>query len=343
MTQAVERQLGRVPAARWSPRVIDIDLLLFGDERSDTPQLTLPHSELANRCFVLDPLKDLLPTKSYLSLARQLPGHQPLLMEVLNLTPDSFSDGGEISDAKTLIQRIHESVACGVHILDFGAESTRPGAKPVGAQDEWTRLKPALEIAAQIFKDDRLRPRISVDSRHVMTVQKLKDLPVDIINDVSGLADTAILDVLAQSPYEYILMHSLDVPVDADHHFDENQDVVSEVSHWLEGKLEILAKRGVSLERVIFDPGIGFGKTRLQSIRLMRHIRSFFQYGIRILVGHSRKSWMNDFTDKKARERDWESVGASLALAAKGVDVLRVHNADKHIRAIRAWHHLNEI
>ena len=128
-------------------------------------------------------------------------------------------------------------------------------------------------------------------------------------------------------------MHSLTVPADPKTTLLESADTTSELLNWLDEKLEVIAKRGISLERIIFDPGIGFGKTPSQSIEILRQIELFKNQGLRTLAGHSRKSFMKSFSDPEAKKRDLESIGLSLALCEKGVDFLRVHEPEKHIKA----------
>lgn len=340
----IERDIGRGDAPRWSPRVIDLDILLFGEDVIDTPSLRVPHAGLWDRAFVLGPLKHLSPSlrpsqrlQTLLQRAREIRDQTPLWMGILNLTPDSFSDGGDLASVADLEKRITESEAAGVQIFDLGAESTRPGARVLSPDEEWARLETALLLLKERYAHRIFRPLISVDTRYAATAARALDAGVDMINDVSGLADPAMLELLQGSTCEYVLMHSLSVPADKTIVLNETCDPVEDVHAWARRKLDHLVKNGVARERIVFDPGLGFGKTPMQSLALLRGIERFFDLGTRILVGHSRKSFMTLWHRPDAKDREPESVGLSLRLASQGVDILRVHDISTHARAWRAW------
>ena len=355
--KSVEKTLGRKLAPRWSPRVIDLDILLFKDQKINLPHLKIPHPAMAKRNFVLAPLKDLNPllkipipagadthllsqtsyeSKTVLSLFRNFTAEPlPALMQIVNLTPDSFSDKGTVNlqDFKNLLEKIHKKP---VAFLDLGAESTRPGATPLSPTEEWQRLKPYLWLFNDFYREKFFRPRLSIDTYHVQTAQKALVMGADLINDVSGLSKD-MLKVLSPTSADYILTHSLTVPADRTKTLPLDKDPVEEIKSWLERKINLLEKHNISLERVIFDPGIGFGKNPQQSLEILKRIREFHVFPLRIMVGHSRKSFMQDFAPKQAEQRDLESIGLSLRLALSGVDILRVHRADLHARALRGF------
>ncbi len=342
--QHIETGLGRAAALRWAPRIIDLDLLVFGDQTIGDPHLVVPHAGIWGRSFVLDPLKHLAPglrlpghAETVLKRARELPGHAPLWMGILNLTPDSFSDGGELADEAELRQRIAAWDSAGVQIFDLGGESTRPGARHIAPDEEWSRLEPALHLLRDRYAGRLFRPWISVDTRHAATAARALAMGADIINDVGGLSDPAMGKILQGGSCQYVLMHSLSIPADKNQVLDENRDPVEAVRVWALEKLESLSRLGIGLDRIIFDPGIGFGKTPSQSLALLQGIESFLDLPVRILAGHSRKSFMILWNNLKAEQRDPESIGLSLRLADKGVDILRVHEPQLHIRAFRAF------
>lgn len=163
---------------------------------------------------------------------------------------------------------------------------------------------------------------------------------MDIINDVSGLTDERFVKLIRDSDCAYVLTHSLGVPADPNHVVDKDLDIMSELKYWLEGKMQKLLAEGVRREQIIIDPGIGFGKNALQSQIILKRIHELYSFGCRILVAHSRKSFLSSLTDKSPQERDLETVGVSLALADRGVDILRVHNPMMHQRALQAWNHV---
>ena len=345
----IEAELGRGDADKWAPRPVDVDILLWGRERIETDRLRIPHPELERRSFVLTPLIALEPSltipglggKTVLEWSFELEDHIPLWMGIFNLTPDSFSDGGELADWAAVESRIEEAVAAGAQIVDLGAESTRPGAVPLGAEPEWSRLAPVLERLADKYADQRLRPLISVDTYHADVARRALDLGADMINDVSGLTSPEMIELAAESGADFVAMHSVTLPADPAQTLPSGCEPCAAVERWLDERMAVWDRAGIDCDRVIFDPGIGFGKDPLQSLKLLRDAGRFRQSGLRCLVGHSRKSFMKSFTPVDNRERDLATAGASLNLVAQGVDILRVHNVPLNVSAWLAWAHLN--
>lgn len=347
--KAIERELGRVDRGRWAPRPIDLDILLWGNETISSALLTVPHPGIAERAFVLAPLAALAPQltipdrghRTVLEHLRAAKLHLPVWMGIVNLTPDSFSDGGELGDDARVDAHIDALYAAGAEIVDLGAESTRPGATPLSADDEWQRLEPALTRLASRYRGAVLRPHVSIDTYHPETARRAIELGVDIINDVSGLGSEAMLDLAATTGKEFVAMHNLGVPADKTRTLPANEDPTAAVERWLEQRLDLWQRAGLDVGRIVFDPGIGFGKNALQSQRLLRDVERFHRFGLRLLVGHSRKSFMHHVTPADRNERDLFTIGASLKLCAAGVDVLRVHNVAAHAAAYRGWSHLS--
>ncbi len=340
----IERELGRVAAPRWSPRKIDLDLLALGNEISADPNCQVPHPQAWKRSFVLDPLKHLAPSlvfpgrvQSVLQRARALPERGPLWMGILNLTPDSFSDGGALAAESAIPERLERFERAGVQALDLGAESTRPGASFVSFAEEWERLKGTLEFLRERYRGRFFRPLISVDTRHAATAVKAIEYGADIINDVSGLADPAMLGVIQSSRCQYVLMHSLSVPADPQNCLPRNLDPVLVIHRWMEERLELLQKSGVPLDRVLLDPGIGFGKTAPHSLQVLKRAGELLDLPARVLVGHSRKSFLRLWGERDFGERDGWSLGISLRLAEAGAEVVRVHEAHLHADAWQAY------
>jgi 2-amino-4-hydroxy-6-hydroxymethyldihydropteridine diphosphokinase/dihydropteroate synthase len=346
--KAIERELGRVDRGRWAPRPIDLDLLLHDRETLATDRLRVPHPGITERAFVLTPLAALAPrltipgsgTRTVLEHARAGHHHLPLWMGIVNLTPDSFSDGGEILDDASAEARVAELAADGAELIDLGAESTRPGAKPLSADEEWARLEPTLGRLVDRHRGRWLRPRFSVDTYHAETAKRALALGADVVNDVSGLTTPKMLELAATSGAEFVAMHNLGVPADKSRILPADQDPTALVERWLEERLIDWERAGIDLARVVFDPGIGFGKNALQSLRLLRNVERFHRFGLRLLVGHSRKSFMHRVAAAHRDDRDLFTVGASLNLCRAGVDILRVHNVAAHAAAYRGWAHV---
>ncbi len=232
------------------------------------------------------------------------------LVAIINVTPDSFSDGEEGS----IEQRIAQAIVGGASVIDIGAESTRPSATLITPEEEWSRLLPILRATS-----NERRTTLSIDTRHPETFQKAIHYGAKWFNDVSGFTNLASLALAKECGCDIVLMHSLTVPADTKITFPEGTDVVREVYHWAEKRI---AEIGINKERIIFDPGIGFGKTAAQSWDIINNIKVFKSLGVRIMVGHSRKSFLGG----EMAERDAATAKITRKLAENGVDYARVHN-----------------
>jgi dihydropteroate synthase len=252
----------------------------------------------------------------------------PALMGIINLTPDSFSKDTTLDSW----QRIKHFIEIGADILDIGAEATGPNAIPITADEEWKRLEPLLTqtIAekAKLF----IPPKISIDTRHAIIAEKALALGVDWVNDVSGLEDPAMHQAVSSKACDLVFMHHLGIPANKNNCLPPDQDPVTFVYQWAEQRLSELEKKGITRDRLIFDPGIGYGKTAEQSLEIIKNIAEFTKLGIRLLVGHSRKSFLASFTTHPPEKRDLETLVASLYLANQNIDYLRVHDVETHQR-----------
>ncbi len=336
LLKGTEVCLGRLENAKWAPRVIDLDILFWGQETFNKTNLKVPHPEIEKRNFVLAPLKDLIP-----SLAvdvRKTSNHLTQIMGIVNLTRDSFSCDGVLDSEKKINDRLQKMESLSLQIIDIGAESTRPNGCAIDAIEEISRLVSTLEFIKHRRRKNRLFPRLSLDTRHSKTARWGIKNGVNIINDVSGMQDKDMLELLADGETEYVLTHSLSAPVDPSQNIEG--DPIDTLVSWLEDRLSDLDRRNINLDRIYFDPGIGFGKTMNQSLKILKNIEVFNKYPVRILIGHSRKRFMSNFASKSPQERDFETLGISMHLISKGVDVLRVHNAELHLRAIRGFNHV---
>lgn len=343
----VEDEHGRTRTSRWAPRPLDIDILLWGKEKIRTETLTIPHPDLLKRSFVLTPLVHIDPLL-------RIPGYEektifewslelrpiPLWMGVVNITPDSFSDGGRFANLDALLGEVDKMVAHGCHVIDLGAESTRPGARSVDWKTEWSRLEVPLSQINERLRTVPLAPRISVDTRNWQVASRALSLGVTVLNDVTALTHPEMQRVARDSDCDWVVMHHLTVPASPKVRLAPDRAPVQQIEAWLDRHLAQWVEAGVGPERLIFDPGIGFGKDSLQSLKVLRNISRLRKAGLRLLVGHSRKSFMSYFSPVPAPERDLETVGASLKLCEFGVDMLRVHNVEAHARAYRAWAHV---
>lgn len=335
--KSVELDCGRPQDhLQWSPRSLDIDIIFELSKKNEllsfeSQELKIPHSSWALRNFVLTPLVHLLGGEHpELNLLQKHRGaDQPLtaFVAILNVTPDSFSETAEHKDADSLLKKFRDLLEIHPAAIDIGAESTRPGATPVDPKEEWLRLEPVLNYYRE---HKHLFPftRLSLDTRHAVTAQKALDYNVTILNDVSGLQDPAMREV-AEHFQSVVLMHSLTVPADPRQTLPPHSSPTAEVVRWMQQQLESLTT--TLQKKIILDPGIGFGKTPLQSLELLKNVRSFYQFKQPLLIGHSRKSFMNLWTQKEYGDRDFETLGVSASLFGS-IEFLRVHNLEAHQR-----------
>lgn len=360
----IEHTIGRKPEVRhWGPRILDIDILAWDDLVIKSDALTVPHANLQDRPFALWPLADVAPTwifpleganhgKTAATICEKwgsrFDGKAPLhtkqiyqrvdtprLVGVINVTPDSFSDGGKFLHPEIALQQALYLVNTGAEVIDIGAESTNPTSQPLNPDKEWSRLEQVLAIIKDAKHKFILPPTISIDTRHWQTAKKALDFGIDWINDVTGLQDPAMQEIIASTDKDCVVMHYVSIPASRDHVIPRDQDAVKLIYAWGEKHLEKLEKAGIARSRIIFDPGIGFGKMPENSFQLIKHISEFTKLGTRILVGHSRKSYLSLFTQHPPFERDIETLAVTLHLAKQPVDFLRVHNVEMCARGLR--------
>lgn len=345
----IEKILGRMNSARWAPRNLDIDILAWNDEIIESPDLKIPHSDMHIRLFALLPFKDILPhwehpiySKSLDSIIQDLKKTEatentrkssPYLtrfMGIINLTPDSFSDGNphlSLSSVETQIQEFKDSNL--IEILDIGAESTRPGAQLLSPEEEWERIKnfiPLFQKASQTFK-------ISLDTRHFETLEKFHALcPVSFWNCVSLPENTDHLRKFAALKIPLILMHHLSIPPNPNDTLKTSSTFYLEIRKWFQEKITDLNHLGI--HEIILDPGIGFGKTPLQNIELFDHMDKFEDLKKPILIGHSRKSFIEkaifDGLTTSLEVKDEATALISWKLVNLGIAYLRIHNPVAH-------------
>ena len=257
-------------------------------------------------------------------LARLLAKQRTLVMGVVNVTPDSFSDGGRFLDPQAAIAQARRLATEGADILDIGAESTRPygGAVRVSVEEERARLEPVLaEVMA-------LGCPVSVDTMKAPIAAWAVDLGAVIVNDVWGLQrDPDMARVMAERGVPVIIMHNRDAA-------DPAIDIVADVTSFFERSLEIAERAGIARERIVLDPGIGFGKTPGQSITCIGRLAAFRKFGLPLLVGASRKRFIHTITPSEPMERLGGSIAAHLVAVENGAAIVRVHDVAPMIQAL---------
>lgn len=328
----IEAELGRDFSQKWSPRPIDLDILIYKDKRVNTENLTIPHKAIFDRYFLLDELSFLYP--EYLknnNINYYNFDHQPVFMGILNVTPDSFSDGGINNDKNNFIKNFESFERENVYIIDIGAESTNPKAIQIKQTEELERLNFVFEYLKN-KKFSYFKPLLSIDTYNYNTAEKAVESGFNIINDVNALKDLRMLELIKGTDIKYVLTHSLTVPPKKD--IIVNGNVVSELEKFLEEKINVFEKNNIKKEQIIFDIGIGFGKNQFQNVELINNIEKFQKYGLKLLVGHSRKSFLKMFGN--GNNFDFETLAISLKLSNK-VDILRVHTPVEHQNALLAY------
>ena len=250
---------------------------------------------------------------------------RPLVMGILNVTPDSFSDGGQFLDAGAAIAHATKMVQQGADILDIGAESTRPygGAVPVSADDERARLTPVLPEVV------KLGLPISIDTIKASIAAWALDQGAVIVNDVWGLQrDPDMAPLVAKRGAPVIVMHNRDAA-------DDRIDIVADVMAFFFRSLEIAARAGIARERIVLDPGIGFGKTPEQSVVCLARLAEFKCFDLPLLVGASRKRFISTVTPSAPDERIGGSIAAHLLAVQKGAAIVRAHDVAETVQALR--------
>ncbi|VTT87040.1 Dihydrofolate synthase @ Folylpolyglutamate synthase / Alternative dihydrofolate reductase 2 / Dihydropteroate synthase [Halorubrum sp. DM2] len=254
------------------------------------------------------------------------------VMGVLNVTPDSFHDGGRHADLDDAVAGVERMVAAGVDIVDVGGESTRPGAEPVPVDEEIDRVVPTIEAIQSVPAVGSGDILVSVDTRKPAVAAAALDAGADVINDVTGLADPEMRAVVADADCPVIVMHSLDAPVDPDAD-PEYDDVVAEVVDALRERLALADTAGIGRDRVIVDPGIGFGKSPPEDFELLARCGEFAALGCPVLVGHSHKS-LYGAVGRDADDREHATVAGTALAADRGADIVRVHDVAENRAAV---------
>jgi len=246
---------------------------------------------------------------------------RPLLLGIVNVTPDSFSDGGLYLDPNAAVAHAVQLVEEGADILDIGAESTRPGAVPVEATEELRRLIPVVRAIAKA-----VAVPISVDTSKASVAKAAIDEGAVIVNDVTGLrGDPAMVDLIAQTGAGIVLMHMQGSPQTMQQ-APEYQDVVEDVAVFLSERVQYAIERGVAQSQIILDPGIGFGKVLVQNLDVLGQLPRFIQLGYPLLIGPSRKSFIGQLTGQPVEDRAWGTAAAVAIAVEQGAHILRVHD-----------------
>ena len=258
----------------------------------------------------------------------QLDLSKPRVMGIVNVTPDSFSDGGKFNTTEKAIEHALQLVGEGAEILDIGGESTRPGASPVPLDEELKRVIPVIEGLRGVGVP------LSIDTYKPQVMQAAITAGADIVNDVCALREPQALEIVAASQVGVCLMHMQGRPqtMQADPQYD---DVVSEVREFLQDRLNAAEQAGIVRSRIVLDPGFGFGKRTAHNLILLNHLNDIQALGLPLLIGLSRKSVLGQVVGSSVDERVHASIAASVVSVMKGANIVRVHDVKPTIDALK--------
>ncbi len=260
---------------------------------------------------------------------------RPIIMGILNATPDSFSDGGKFKTPKDAVAQAESMIANGVDLIDIGGESTRPGAQPVELQEELDRVLPVIEA----LKDCGIP--LSIDTYKSETMRQALRAGVDCVNDIWALRqDGSSAAVLESKDCGIVLMHMQRDPITMQFN-PEYKDVIGEVKHFLSDRVELLISMGINIERIAIDPGFGFGKNLEHNINMLANFADFSSLGLPVLAGISRKSMLGKITGKDTHERVSSSIAAAILAADRGAQIIRVHDVAETVDALKIWEAIN--
>ncbi|WP_371819538.1 dihydropteroate synthase [Polynucleobacter sp. JS-JIR-5-A7] len=260
---------------------------------------------------------------------------RPLVMGILNTTPDSFSDGGKFRTAKDALAQAELMITNGVDLIDIGGESTRPGAEPVSLQEELDRVLPVIEG----LKDCGVP--LSIDTYKAETMRQALKAGVDCVNDIWALRQEGAIDaVLEHANCGMVLMHMQRDPLTMQFN-PEYQDVIAEVKQFLQERAELLQANGVERNRIAIDPGFGFGKSLEHNLHMLSQFQVFSTLGYPVLAGISRKSMIGKITGKDANDRVAPSIAAAITAADRGANIIRVHDVAETVDALKLWEAIN--
>jgi dihydropteroate synthase len=255
----------------------------------------------------------------------------PIVMGILNATPDSFSDGGKFRTPQDAIAQAERMIANGVDLIDIGGESTRPGAEPAALQEELDRVLPVIEVLKHCGV------ALSIDTYKAETMRQALNAGVDCVNDVWALRQEGAVNAILENTHcGIVLMHMQRNPQTMQ--FDpEYQDVIADVSLFLQERAQVLMTFGIEANRIAIDPGFGFGKSLEHNLNMLKNFAAFSKLGYPVLAGLSRKSMLGKITGKDTNERVASSVAAAIMAAERGARIVRVHDVPETVDALKLW------
>jgi 2-amino-4-hydroxy-6-hydroxymethyldihydropteridine diphosphokinase/dihydropteroate synthase len=344
----IEKKMGREHSERWAPREIDLDILYVDQFKFNSEYLTIPHKNLQERPFALLPALEVFPS---LQLEKPIWANEWFSSErpfrtqkskdlfwtqfvgILNLTTDSFSDGGQYLKEEQFKKQVDKLVRDGADILDLGAESTRPRANEVSDAVEFERL----DLALGWLKEMNLNVQVSLDCRKPSVLKKLiGKFQIDFINDVTGFNDPSMLQILKNSTAKGVVMHSLTIPPDQKNTLLKDQNPCEQLMQWWNQKIIFFQNNEISIDRLIFDPGIGFGKTPEQNLYILNHLEEFKDVVVPTYLAFSRKSFLKNYISMEENHiKDLATAQQLGKINPLQYQYLRTHDIESQKIALR--------
>ena len=258
------------------------------------------------------------------------PADNVQVMGILNVTPDSFSDGNRFVSESAILAQVGKMIDDGADIIDIGGESSRPFAKAVAPEKETARVLPTIKAIRKEFS-----VRISIDTTKAAVARQALEAGADIINDISALRfDPEMAKLVRETDSPVVLMHMQGTPGDMQK-TPKYDDVVGEICDFLREKIDWAKSLGIKKSKIIVDPGIGFGKTLAHNLSILKHLDRFKALGCPVLLGHSRKAFIGKILDREVEDRDTATAIVSALSCLKKVDIIRVHDVDKTVQAVK--------
>lgn len=346
----IEKKMGRKNDERWAPREIDLDILYAANIKIESDSLNIPHKSLSERPFALLPALEVCDhLKNDISIEKpvwcnewssQKPFNTqksrdqfwPRFVGILNVTTDSFSDGNIYLSEESFKTKALSLIQAGATVLDIGAESTRPNAQSISAELEHERLSQAIDWLSQI----NAKCEISIDCRNPDVLNKIiNQYEVHFLNDVTGFENPQMLKILKSTKVPAVVMHSITIPPNQKQILNQTVNPNQQLLEWWKNKIQIFKENDIDIKRLIFDPGIGFGKTAEQSAYILNHLEELSVIKNDVYLGFSRKSFLQQYTHSEAKDRDLASAAQLLKTNLLYCQYLRTHDVESAKTVLR--------
>ena len=340
--EKIMSEMKRKRLIKYGPRIIDIDILFYKNIEINKKILTIPHKLMFERDFILKPLYELnkkiniknKPIKHWINLLK-LYSKQIKIMGVLNVTSNSFSDGGKFDNLETGIKQF-KKLSKYSDIIDIGAESSRPGSLAISEKEELNKVIPLIKKIRKLNKEIL----ISIDTKKSNVAKQALTAGADIINDITGMKNKQLRKVASDFNCPTIIMHMKGIPQTMQKNLKTNLDIIKEINDFFKNQIKICVADGIKKENIFIDPGIGFGKTFKDNITIIKNLDKFNIHNSQILIGLSKKSFFQKITNTLVSQRQEETLTANLISIQNGAKLIRVHDVKSHYKMLKVYNKL---